>query len=73
MVFIKHPTQNAALEISRYGEIKPCTVNLTHLDFYLTPHDPEKERGEPNYIIEFPDQEERDRWFIDFLNRNTNI
>lgn len=62
-MFIKHPLEDGLLEVSRYAQIKPCTVNVTHVDFYLTPHDPKKKRGKPDYILVFDTQKERDVWF----------
>ena len=70
-MFIKHPLETGVLEISRYAQIKPCTVNLTHVDFYLTPHNPKKKRGNPDYILVFDDQKERDAWFKKFSNSVT--
>lgn len=70
-MFIKHPTERTILDISRYAEIRPCSVNVTHVDFYLEPMNPKKERGNPDYIFVFDTQVARDNWFKKFSAKVT--
>lgn len=72
-IFIKNPLEPGMIEISRYGQIKPCTVNLTHVDFYLKPLKKGQKRGKPEFILSFDTQKERDIWFKKFSNRYTFI
>lgn len=62
-MFIRHPKEKAIINPSRYAEIRCCTVNVTHVDFYEQPKPPNKERGKPAFIVVLDDQEARDKWF----------
>lgn len=67
MVYLKHPFEDSILDLEKFTEIKACTVNLTHLDFYTKAIEDGKERGKPAFIITFPTQEERDEYFKKLL------
>lgn len=72
-MFIKNPTTAGIINIDRYGEIRPCSINPTHVDFYIDPVPHDKERGKPDFTLIFDDQADRDAWFKKFSNRHTFI
>lgn len=61
-MFIKHPTENAIINIEQYTDVRTCPKNPTHIDFYLTPQ-AEGERGTPDYTMVFKTKKARDEWF----------
>lgn len=61
-MFVKHPKDNSLINSSLYADIRCCSVNVTHVDFYLKPL-PAKKRGKPALTVVLDTQDERDDWF----------
>lgn len=61
--FIKHPFERTIIDVERFSEVKCCTVNKTHIDFYKECIPAGKEHGEPDLIIKFESEEQRNEWF----------
>ena len=62
MKFIKHPKDDSLINASLYADIRVCTVNVTHVDFYLKAL-PAGKRGKPTLTVVLDTQKERDQWF----------
>ncbi len=61
-MYIKHPKDNSLINTSMYADIRCCSVNVTHVDFYLKPL-PAGKRGKPALTVVLDTQEDRDAWF----------
>jgi hypothetical protein len=59
---IRHPFNDAVINFDKFTDIRKCSKNPTHVDFYVNPQ-AENERGNPDYTINFKTTEERDTWF----------
>lgn len=65
-MWIKHPYENIIINTDKYADIRCCTVNPTHLDFYQTAV-PAGQRGEPNFTIVFKTSEEKEAFFTGLM------
>lgn len=61
-MFIRHPTDKSLINTLEYADIRCCTVNVTHVDFYTKGLKAGK-RGKPALVVVLDDQEKRDAWF----------
>lgn len=63
-MFVEHPDLKVKqiFNVLRYADIRCCSKNPTHVDFYINPQ-AEGERGAPDFVLEFETEEERDSWF----------
>jgi hypothetical protein len=59
---LKHPTESVLVNLDKFSIIKPCSINPTHVDFYINPVK-DGERGQPDYTIIFNTELQRDAWF----------
>lgn len=60
-IFVKNPNDESLINVSMYSDIRPCTVNKTHVDFYLEPME-EGKRGKPDFTVVLGSERERDEW-----------
>jgi len=59
-MFIKHPNEDKIINLLAYAEIRPCSVNKTHIDLYVDALKPGVDRGKPEVIFVYKDEAERD-------------
>lgn len=67
-MFVKHPHKPILIDVSRYAIITLSVTEETEIHFYT--NTPEED---PAYVIEFPDKEKRDAWFLKFASRYTHV
>lgn len=61
-MFIKHPKDASLINTCYYADIRCCSVNVTHVDFYIKGM-PAGKRGKPAVTVILDDEKERDAWF----------
>lgn len=67
-MFIKHPLDKSLINTSYYKDIRCCSVNVTHVDFY-TDALPAGKRGKPELTVVLDTQEDRDAWFKKIMTK----
>lgn len=61
-MFIKHPKDRSLINTSIYADIRECSVNVTHVDFYKKSM-PAGKRGKPDLTVVLDSESEREKWF----------